>query len=426
MTTLSSTFRPILDRPPALAAAMVCVIAAFVLALQPLTAQVLGDRGIAPIASSSDIDVGGIEVNVQGTSPEDARQKGWRLAQRLGWEKLGGPQLPDSRIENMVSAVVIESEQVGPRRYIATLGVTFDRTRAGSLLGATTSSVSSAPMLTVPVLKSGGSYTVYEVRNPWQRAWAQYQAGTSAIDYVRPVGAGGDSLLLNFGQLGRRSRSWWRAILNEFGAADVLVPVAELSRQWPGGPITGTFTARYGPDNRLLESFTLEAENEAGLVAMLNTAVTRFDEIYTGALNRGILRPDPTLREDRIQLDPTIAALIQSEQRILEAQEAAAVSAVEAGVAPPTQQTVDTAPPTQVVNSYVVRFTSPSGQAVDAALASVRSASGVRGAATSSIAIGGVSVMRVSYGGSVEQLAAALRSNGWSVSQIGDTLSISR
>jgi hypothetical protein len=415
-----------MDRPPALAAAMFGVVALFVLALQPLRAQVEGDRGIAPVASSSDIDVGGIEVNVRGDSPEDARQNGWRLAQRLGWEKLGGPQMSDSQIENMVSAVVIESEQVGPRRYIATLGITFDRSRAGALLGARSTSIASAPMLTVPVLKSGGTYTVYEVRNPWQRAWAEFQAGTSAIDYVRPVGAGGDSLLINFGQLGRRSRSWWRSILDEFGAADVLVPVAELSHQWPGGPITGSFSARYGPDNRLIESFTLEAENDAGLAAMLQEAVGRFDEIYTGALNRGLLRPDPTLREDRIQLDPTIAALLQSERRILDAQEAAAVSAVEAGVAPPTQQTVDSAPPSQVVSSYVVRFSSPNGQSVDAALASVRGSAGVRGAATSSIAIGGVSVMRVSFGGSAEQLAAALRSNGWNVSQAGDTLSISR
>src|SRR5690606_17093276 len=59
-----------------------------------LWAQVEGDRGIAPIASSGDIDVGGIEVDVRGDSPEDARQNGWREAQRKAWEKLGGPDIP--------------------------------------------------------------------------------------------------------------------------------------------------------------------------------------------------------------------------------------------------------------------------------------------------------------------------------------------
>ena len=35
----------------------------------------------------------------------------------------------------MVSAIVVEQERLGPRRYIATLGVIFDRARAGGLLG---------------------------------------------------------------------------------------------------------------------------------------------------------------------------------------------------------------------------------------------------------------------------------------------------
>src|SRR5690606_5661850 len=88
-----------------------------------LWAQVEGDRGIAPIASSGDIDVGGIEVDVRGDSPEDARQNGWREAQRKAWEKLGGPDIPDSQLQGLVVAVVIEHESIGPRRYVARLGV---------------------------------------------------------------------------------------------------------------------------------------------------------------------------------------------------------------------------------------------------------------------------------------------------------------
>jgi hypothetical protein len=261
------------------------------------------------------------------------------------------------------------------------------------------------------------------VRNSWQRAWAEFQAGTSAIDYVRPAGAGGESLLLNYGQLGRRSRSWWRTILDEFGAADVLVPVAELQHQWPGGPVVGRFTARYGPDNRYLESFSLTAENDEGVPAMLETALSRFDSIYTAALNKGLLRPDPTLKTDKIALDPTIAALIAAERQAVEAEEAAAV---ETGVAVPAGGTSAASPIPQLVTSFVVQFVTADAASVDAALASVRGTPGVRGAATSSIAIGGVSVMRVSYSGSIDGLAAALRSRGWNVSQGGTALSISR
>ena len=281
-------------------------------------------------------------------------------------------------------------------------------------------------MLTIPVLKSGGTYTVYEVRNPWQQVWAEYQAGASAIDYVRPSGSGGDSLLLNYGQLGRRSRIWWRNVLDAFGAADVLIPIADLQRQWPGGPVKGVFTARYGPDDQFLESFTLSAANEEQVPAMLAKALARFDSIYTSALNRGILRPDPTLRADRMQIDPTVAALIAAERNDRSAEQAAAASDL-AGVTTVIGATpAPAAQATQPTGSYVVQFTTPNAAAVDAALASVRGTPGVRGAATSSIAVGGVSVMRVSYGGDLAALAAALRARGWTVSQNAGGLGISK
>jgi hypothetical protein len=49
-------------------------------------AQVLGDRGIPPVAASTDIEVHGIKVDAAGKSPEDARENGWKLAQRLSWK----------------------------------------------------------------------------------------------------------------------------------------------------------------------------------------------------------------------------------------------------------------------------------------------------------------------------------------------------
>ncbi|MEC8178966.1 MAG: heavy-metal-associated domain-containing protein, partial [Pseudomonadota bacterium] len=58
-----------------------------------VNAQVEGDRGIAPLMVSTDINVGGIEVNVTADNPEEARQKGWQEAQRKAWEKLGGPDI---------------------------------------------------------------------------------------------------------------------------------------------------------------------------------------------------------------------------------------------------------------------------------------------------------------------------------------------
>ena len=156
-----------------------------------LIAQVEGDRGIQPLATSTDIQVDGIEVETTGKTADEARLAGWKQAQRDGWAKLGGPAMGEGAIESMVTAVVIEREQIGPKRYIATLGVIFDRQRAGQYLGGGDGQrARSAPMLVIPILYSGGAAQVFEVRGPWQKAWAEYRASASSIDYVRPSGAG--------------------------------------------------------------------------------------------------------------------------------------------------------------------------------------------------------------------------------------------
>lgn len=383
-----------------------------------LIAQVEGDRGITPVANSTDIHITGIAVETTGNSAQDARLNGWKLAQRKAWEKAGGPQMTDGVIESMVSAVVVEREQIGPRRYIASLGVVFDRTRAGQYIGGKgPTRTSSAPLLVIPVLRSGGTSQVYEVRGPWQAAWATFQSGTSPIDYVRPSGAGGDSLLITAGQPQRRSRAWWRNVLDQFGAADVIVPEARLERQWPGGPVRGTFTARYGPDNKFLQSFTMSANDTAGVPAMLAKAVQRLDAIYAQALADGVLKPDSTLNQGST-MDAGLAALIEAARR------------AEQGATAPTDAPTDAAtaaPGTPAaIATFTVQFASPDAGAVDAALAAVRGAPGVQGASTTSLAMGGTSVMRVTYAGELPALAAALRARGWQVTVGSNALSIRR
>ncbi len=388
-----------------------------------LIAQIEGDRGILPVATSSDIQIGGIEVETTGKDAQEARINGWKLAQRIAWEKLGGPTMGDGQIESMVSAVVIEQEQIGPRRYIARLGVVFDRERAGQLVnsGGGLARSHSAPMLVVPLLYSGGAAQTFEVKTAWQKAWAEFNAGTSSIDYVRPIGSGGDSLILTAGQPGRRSRLWWRNVLDQFGASDVIVPVARLERQWPGGPVQGTFTARYGPDNTFIESFTLTANDEKGVPVMLNQAIKRFDGIYSDALSRGLLSPDPTLAADTSAFDSVIAAISASRRP-----KAAVADPTAPGPSASSSGAPSEAPAQAVVSSFTVQFASPDAQAVDAALGAVRGVSGVRGAATSSIAIGGTSVMRVSFTGDLDALAAGLRARGWQVTVGSGALSIRR
>lgn len=389
-----------------------------------LVAQIEGDRGIPPIASNGDFEIRGIEVNVSGDNAEDARAKGWREAARKGWVKLwetngsGGaaPGIDDATLESMISAIAVEQEQIGPRRYIARLGVIFDRTRTSERLGMTGARSRSAPMLVIPVLYQGGVATVFETRNPWQKAWAEYRTGNSAIDYVRPTGAGSDSLLLTAGQLDRRSRNWWRVILDEFGAADVIMPMARLERDYPGGPVQGTFTARLGPDNLFLGSFTLTARNEAEVPKMLEQAIAKLDRMFSDALAGGLLRPDPTLNLVP-QIDP---ALID---QLLAAQGPARV-ATETQTVPEAAPTVAATVAATVTSAITVQFATPDGAAFDAAIGALRGLSGVKSAITTSTAIGGTSVMKVTYAGEIDALAAALKAQGWRVSVGANALSI--
>jgi len=102
-----------------------------------LYAQLEGaDRGVPPIESASTFEVTGVEVDVTGKDAAAARQEGWKQAQVKGWKALWAstnkrpqseaPTLSDSVLNSMISAIVIEQEQIGPKRYIARLGVLFD------------------------------------------------------------------------------------------------------------------------------------------------------------------------------------------------------------------------------------------------------------------------------------------------------------
>jgi hypothetical protein len=383
-------------------------------------AQIEGPkRGIPPIASSGDFEVTGIAVNMTGKNADDARKAGWEEAQRLAWAKLWerthgdrGAKLSDGTLDGIVSAIIVEQEQIGPRRYIARLGVSFDRARAGQLLGVSGVGRKSAPLLVVPVMHSNGSAFVFERQTPWQAAWAKFRTADSRIDYVRPFGAGAESLLLNAGQMERRSRIWWRVILDQFGAADVIYPMARLERQYPGGPVIGRFAARYGPENRFLGSFTLRAQSAEDIPAMMAQGVLKMDQLLQDAFSAGRLRAEASLLlEDEIDEEDL--------EELEEAKEEAEKDPLEAAVDSVSGQAngeQDDRPAPAAVNQSVtvnVQVSTPNPEAVDRAEAALRGIPGVRSVTTTSLALGGTSVMRVSFQGDPDALSAALQARGF-------------
>ncbi len=377
-----------------------------------------GNRGITPINSSGDFLASGIIVDVTGDNADDARTKGWREAQRKGWAQLyrklngsDGPALGDSVLDGIVTAIVVEEEQIGPRRYVARLGVQFDRVRAGQILGVSGRTLRSPPLLVIPVYSIDGIPQVFEQRSAWQRAWAEYNTGQSAIDYVRTAGTGADTLLLNAGQTGRRGRVWWRVILDQYGAADVLIPIARVEYSYPGGPITGHFTARFGPDSKLISSFRMTGPSPAALPDMMEKAVARMDRIYIDALAAGVLKTDTFL-----VLEKPVAREDLPEDILGEDADA---------LPSETDSSVPTTAPAGV-QAFTVQYSSPDVESVTATERAVGSIVGVQSASTTSLALGGMSVMRVTFRGDMAALKAALAARGYSVQEGGNTLRISR
>ena len=368
-----------------------------------VTAQMeSGDRGILPVDSSGTLEISGIHVDVGGKDANAARYAGWRIAQREGFKALWAkqhkrpiseaPNLSDSTLDGLVSSIIVEREQIGPNRYIADLGILFDRARAGQLLGVAGIARRSAPMLLIPVLISGATKTSVERRNPWQRAWASFRTSASAIDYVRVSGMGVDPLLINAAQAARPGRGWWRNIIDYYGAADILIAEASLHREYPGGPAVARFVGRHGADGRILGGFSLQAKDSADIPRMMAEGVARMDQLFTLALATGNLPRDPSL----IIPEPP----------------------------PPVEEELETESATVPARIVQIQILTRDEAGLSAAFGAIRSIAGVDAVSPRSTAIGGWSILLVTYRGEPQALATALSARGWSVIDVGGTLRV--
>jgi len=362
-----------------------------------------GDRGILPLDSSGTLEIGGIHVDVGGNDAMSARYSGWRIAQRQGfkalWAKMHNapineaPNLPDSTLDDIVSSINVESEQIGPNRYIADLGILFDRARAAPFLGVEGGEMQrSAPMLLIPITITGGAETSVELRNLWQRSWAQYRTSQSPIDYVRVSGLGVDPMLVNAAQAERPGRGWWRNIIDLYGAADILVAEVQVHRLYPGGPAQARFIARHGPDNEIVGGFTLTAPNSNAIPAMMNEGVRRMDQTFTSAFAAGRLVRDSSLN---LPAPPPIV-----------------------------EPVVEVAKPVNATNAFQIQIVANDVTIYNFAMAHLRTLGGIDSATPQQINPGGTSYVLVAYRGSISQLAAALSGRGWLVDYAGSVVKI--
>jgi hypothetical protein len=351
--------------------------------------------------SSSAYAVGGIAVDVTGRSIDDARRAAWTAAQRQAWPQLWArltgkaeaeaPRLADGQIDAMVAGIESQGEQFSDTRYIARLGVVFDRSRVAARLGGDINLMQSPPMLLLPLLIDGGTGNLFQTRNAWADAWAGWRGNVTPIDYVLPPGGPADNLWLTMWQTNRRERDGWRQIITRFDTVDVLVAEARLTRSFPGGPIAALFIARHGPDGIELARFVVRVPNEAALPALLEAGVRRIDAAYADALRAGLLVAEPDLAID-------IAPIIDAEPVI--------------GLALPDDMPL----PVAVIT--------PDAASLAAAERLLRGIAGE--IVVRQLAVGGTSRFEVAMPGGEPALIAALARAGWGLERLGDDLVLRR
>ena len=285
----------------------VLLLAALAVAQQP-TPRATGPVVDRSGGGGSAYAVGGIAVDVTARSVDEARRIAWTQAERRAWPQLwarltGGseadaPRLSDGQIDAMVAGIESQGEQFSGTRYIAKLGVVFDRSRTAERLGGSLALLQSPPMLLLPLMIDGGAATLYQAPTAWRDAWVRWRGNVTPIDYVLAQGTAADNLWLTSLQARRSDRGGWRTIMARFDTVDVLLAEAQLSRSFPGGPVRGLFIARHGPDGIELGRVVLTVKSEAALPALMEEGVRRIAGFYAAALRAGRLQAEADLGID--------------------------------------------------------------------------------------------------------------------------------
>jgi hypothetical protein len=141
---------------------------------------------------------------------------------------------------------------------------------------------------------------------------------------------------------------------------------------------------------------------------LLDAGVKRIDAIYQAALRGGTLQSDPSLA----YIPPLDATPTPTPTPTDTPTDGALTGSENA-----TESTGGT---------MTIQFDTPSAGSVSSIESAVRGVPGVSGAATTSMAIGGVSVMRLNYSGDPDALRAALQARGFQVGRSGTTFRIRR
>lgn len=173
------------------------------------------------------------------------------------------PSLGAESVAELVRNFEVDQEKTSSVRYIATLKVRFSPSRMRTLLraaGVPFAETASKPVLVLPVLRKAGVLLLWDDINVWRRAWAVLPQSDGLVPMIMPAADLADINDIGPEQAARGDEDRLRVIAARYGAADVLLALAnqgtDPDRNAPTLQITVSRFGAVGPDRTLVRSFT--------------------------------------------------------------------------------------------------------------------------------------------------------------------------
>ena len=231
----STRDRRIADGRPAFLALMLTL--AFAALLAVLLAAPSARAQVPDIFS-----VGGVPVDVTAQSAAAARERGLAEAEVEAYRRLMArlvldadrprvPRLQRAEVSRLVRDFSVTDEKTSSVRYLAKLTYRFRPDAVRALLkdnGVAFAETPSKPVLVLPVQRRSGADLLWEP-NPWLQAWRDSPPSEGLVPLVMPLGDLTDIGAVSAEQALRGDMSALGTTASRYGAADVLVAVAEIA-----------------------------------------------------------------------------------------------------------------------------------------------------------------------------------------------------
>jgi len=170
-----------------------------------------------------------------------------RLVPRTEYRRL--PNLPESRVGDLVENFEVQSERTSAVRYIGTLTYRFRADDVRSLLRNANlpfAETYAKPYLVLPVLRDHGVALLWDDPNPWRAAWGRITPFDGLAPLVLPKGDLQDVSDINAEQARNGDDRRLSAVARRYNVAGVYIADASLDTNEAGRSVLQVSLSLYG------------------------------------------------------------------------------------------------------------------------------------------------------------------------------------